>query len=514
MIWDNSSTSLQYCHITSSDGSKALYNFQDIGGLPELHFINLDTGAKSLIVQLVDGNDLLQFPALSPDGTIARWKSGGYNATRRVIATGDMRDTFSSRFPEASSIGAGNVTDITEDNRYYYMGSEPAAVSYIHRIDMAPAGTAPAPDISSITFGQPQLTYGDTTPVTVTVQVSDPKGLDNIQSVQMQPLVDGRERPTGEIYEPLVYQNPLTNSGGGVFTGTVYPQIWFSYNTHYPLPRSMGVRIVARNKDEHYVMADTSITVLPLIVLNPLTSPTNLSSLTIGGTVAPGSTVTVATDTPASDGLATVSGGTWSYTITGLVWGDNVVTVTARSTTGSTSVSTATITRKPLLTVSVAGDGGGTVASTPGTISCQFGTCSELFTFNTPVSLTAVPNVNSLFGGWAGDGTSPDANHRDTTMDGDKNVTATFSYVKPAWIEGTTQYYESLQTAYNEALNGQTICAREYTFAEPLILDQDKRVTIKGGYALNYVGRSGCTLLQGKLTVRRGRVVTNLLKVK
>lgn len=267
MLWDNSSTSLQFCHITSADGSKALYNFQDTGSRAELHLLNLDTGEKSLLLQLGDGNDLLSFPALSPDGTMARWGSGGYKTTRMIIASGDLRDTFSVRFPAASS--NFSLTDISSDNRYYFAGSYPGS-AYIHRIDMAPVTTAPAPDVTSITFGRPQLIYGDTTPATVTVQVSDPKGLDNIQSVQMKAMVNGREAPVGEIYEPLVYLNPLTNGGDGVFTGTVYPQIWFSYNTTYPLPMQVGVRIVVRNKDEHYTIADTSIRVHPSSDVTPV----------------------------------------------------------------------------------------------------------------------------------------------------------------------------------------------------------------------------------------------------
>jgi hypothetical protein len=267
MIWDNSSTSLQLCHITSTDGSKALYNFQNTGSRAELHILNLDTGEKNLLIQLGAGNDLLQFPALSPDGTMARWGSAGYKITRMIIATGDLRDTFSVRFPAASS--NYSLTDITSDNRYYFAGSYPGT-AYIHRIDMAPVGSSPAPYVDSITFGRPQLIYGDTTPITVTVQVSDPKGFDNIQSVQMKAMVNGREAPVGENYEPLLYQDPLTNSGGGVFTGFVYPQIWFSYNTTYPLPMQVGVRIVVRNKDEHYTIADTSIMVHPASDVNPV----------------------------------------------------------------------------------------------------------------------------------------------------------------------------------------------------------------------------------------------------
>jgi hypothetical protein len=263
MIWDNSATSLQHNHIISADGSKALYNFQNTGGRPELHLLDLESGAKTPLVQLVSGQDLLNFPALSPDGTVVRWTSAGYGATRRIVATGDMRDTASYHFPESRSVGGSNLTDITADNRFYYLGSEPASISYIHRVDMAPASTAPAPDVVSISFGQPQLFLGSSVPIPITVQVSDPKGSGNIASVQMHTLVDGREFPYGQVHEPLTYTTPLVHRGEGTFTGTIAPNKFSSFYTSYTLPRSVGIRVVVKNNDTHYVMADTVIPVMP-----------------------------------------------------------------------------------------------------------------------------------------------------------------------------------------------------------------------------------------------------------
>ena len=262
-IWDSSATSLQYCHILSADGSRALYNFQNAGGIPELHLLNLENGAKTPLIQLADRLDLLQFPALSPDGTVARWSSGGFKATRRILATGDMRDTGSYHFPQSYSVGGSNLTDITSDNRFYFMGSEPASVSYIHRVDMKPTNTAPAPDVVSISFGQPQLFLGSTVPIPMTVHVNDPKGIHHVVSVQMHTLVDGREFASGQVHEPLSYTSPLTNKGDGTFVGTIYPNKYSSFYTQYGLPHPVGVRVVVKNRDEHFVLADTAITVMP-----------------------------------------------------------------------------------------------------------------------------------------------------------------------------------------------------------------------------------------------------------
>ena len=57
-----------------------------------------------------------------------------------------------------------------------------------------------------------------------------------------------------------------SDAGGGKFTTTATANKWFyQVNPQPPLPRPIGVRIVAKNTDanglDHYVMADTVITV-------------------------------------------------------------------------------------------------------------------------------------------------------------------------------------------------------------------------------------------------------------
>ena len=55
----------------------------------------------------------------------------------------------------------------------------------------------------------------------------------------------------------------------------------------------------------------------------------------------------------------------------------------------------------PMLTVTLAGNGTGTVTSNPGGISCQ-PTCSASFPLNSQVQLTAAPAAGSYFAGWTG----------------------------------------------------------------------------------------------------------------
>lgn len=81
-----------------------------------------------------------------------------------------------------------------------------------------------------------------------------------------------------------------------------------------------------------------------VLTLNPVPASTNVPNLTIGGNVSAGATVTVAGDVAAIGGKATVTGTTWSYTVSGLVPGVNSITVTATDAAGNVTKKTASVT--------------------------------------------------------------------------------------------------------------------------------------------------------------------------
>jgi len=252
--------------IISADGNAALYLVQDGSGPQYLYLAGLVSQLKSLIIQSA-GN--FSFPTLSPDGLMARISTFGYNSTRFIISPRDTRDTFSKYFGESFAIGASPLTDFTQDNRYYFMGSDPGTAR-IHRIDMNPVAFNPQPNISNITFSKNLWMYDDATPLTVTAQVSDAKGLGNILWVKMTSLVDGREFPEWLDYEPLAYDPLLYDDGthgdvtpgDGIFTNnTITLKKISNFYTHYTLPHRVGIRLVVKNNDDHYMIADTIISV-------------------------------------------------------------------------------------------------------------------------------------------------------------------------------------------------------------------------------------------------------------
>ncbi|MBL9014318.1 MAG: InlB B-repeat-containing protein, partial [Myxococcales bacterium] len=102
--------------------------------------------------------------------------------------------------------------------------------------------------------------------------------------------------------------------------------------------------------------------------------------------------------------------------------GPCTVTVsTATSVTATFGLQTFT------LTAARSGNGSGTITSTPAGISCP-GDCSELYTYNTPVTLTAAPATGSTFTGWSGACTGTGT--CTVMMTQARSVTATFTLMQ------------------------------------------------------------------------------------
>ena len=106
----------------------------------------------------------------------------------------------------------------------------------------------------------------------------------------------------------------------------------------------------------------------------------------------------------------------------------NTATVTSTSTdpnpANNTDSEITGVARFFTLTVGTAGDGSGSITSSPPGIVCG-NDCSENFGENNTVTLTAIPLSNSFFVGWSGacGGTNPVC---DVLMDTNKTATATF----------------------------------------------------------------------------------------
>jgi hypothetical protein len=85
---------------------------------------------------------------------------------------------------------------------------------------------------------------------------------------------------------------------------------------------------------------------------------------------------------------------------------------------------TARFALKPVLRVTASGSG--RVQSTTGQIICESGSCQQIYSPGTPVTLTATPGAGATFLGWSG-GCSGPASTCSLTLNSSIDVTATFS---------------------------------------------------------------------------------------
>ncbi len=124
--------------------------------------------------------------------------------------------------------------------------------------------------------------------------------------------------------------------------------------------------------------------------------------------------------------ITTVLSNITSYTDTGLADATQFCyRVRAYNTGGdSTYTNTACGTTTAMLTLAKAGNGSGSVSSTPAGITCG-ATCSASYTSGTSVTLSATPAAGSVFTGWSGacTGTASCV----VTMSAAQSVTATFT---------------------------------------------------------------------------------------
>lgn len=190
--------------------------------------------------------------------------------------------------------------------------------------------------------------------------------------------------------------------------------------------------------------------------------------------------------------------------------------------TGLAAAKTVTATFSPLrylLSLTLSGDGGGSVNSTPsGPIACtyppQAGTCSGSRDAGSSLTLVATPGSDSTFGGWGGSCGSCPGLSCALTMNGDKSCSAAFNVLRFVKVSGPA-YYASIAKAYEGLDNSPaTMQARDLEFIETLSFDRNIQLTLLGGYADGFGSATGFTTLHGTLTVSQGSLVASRIVVR
>ena len=167
------------------------------------------------------------------------------------------------------------------------------------------------------------------------------------------------------------------------------------------------------------------------------------------------------------------------------------------------------------ITVHFSGDGSGNVHSVPGGISCTKEPCSGQFPTGKLLTLTAAPSGGSLFAGWF-NGLCSGTGVCALTPSGNTDITSWFSLIPPARIAGASPlYFTSLNAACNTVATGTlTVQARATTFLENLILNQKSTVVIRGGYDADYGSAVDYTVIQGTVSIVKGAVIADRLKIR
>ncbi len=157
----------------------------------------------------------------------------------------------------------------------------------------------------------------------------------------------------------------------------------------------------------------------------------------------------------------------------------------------------------PLYNLTVSTSGNGSVTSLPSGIQC--GTdCAEILQEGMELTLKAIPDAGSTFAGWTGDGCTGSGDCV-VVMSSDRDIAAEFNSCPnpPVRIVNKT-YYTTLQTAYNDAENGDIIQSQASRFVGDLIINRDISVSLEGGYDCSYSNRIGETVLNGNIIVSKG----------
>jgi PKD repeat protein len=192
-------------------------------------------------------------------------------------------------------------------------------------------------------------------------------------------------------------------------------------------------------------------------------------------------------------------------------------TVTLTINGMQTATKTNYISTLPVLTVVLAGTGGGSVNSNPPGIHCETppltGPCATTYTLSDVVKLMAARNSDSLFTGWSDACTG--GGDCSVTLSDSKKATATFTYVTQVRIpRNPVAEFSSIQNAYNTVLTGEEIQARAVSVIENLFFSNSIKVILKGGFDINYKNQGGYTIVQGKVTVGKGSLVVDRVIIR
>ena len=159
------------------------------------------------------------------------------------------------------------------------------------------------------------------------------------------------------------------------------------------------------------------------------------------------------------------------------------------------------------LTVTKTGTGDGTVSTGSG--GAWY--CKDTTKTAYP---TAVADAYSTFTGWSID-CSGSASPTSVSMNTDRTCMATFTCNYYYMIDGTIgANYASIQDAYYDLTPGATLDILGTSFSGNLTLDQDKAITLRGGFSCSFLADTGYSTISSQVIIAAGSATVEYLKIK
>jgi len=190
------------------------------------------------------------------------------------------------------------------------------------------------------------VTVADTTPPTVTIVALTPDPTNNNTPTFTGTATDTQSNISSVEYKVDSGSWTAATAVDGAFNGKSEE---YSFTTAELLDGAHTVYVratdAATNTTAEADYASDSFTVdtaAPTVTINAVTTPTNVATQTLTGTMEEGTTVVLTADTAATFGDVSYDTTTWSCDVT-LVEGSNVITATATDAAGNTATAEATI---------------------------------------------------------------------------------------------------------------------------------------------------------------------------
>lgn len=196
---------------------------------------------------------------------------------------------------------------------------------------------------------------------------------------------------------------------------------------------------------------------------------------------------------------------TYSQIVIKLTYRSISYNVVIDGTTGTANVSATPPPPPPtyILTVNKAGNGTGTVTSSPAGINCG-SDCNENYSSGASVTLTAAVGSGSTFAGWSG-GSCSGTGACTLTISGNVAVTATFNQSPPPsppppnWIAGVGSLPSTVQVYYQDLFGGawgpyNSLCVGPQCTGSPAVFVADNGVDFT-----SYPARDACKAIGGRL---------------